>query len=379
MKNYYKILEIEPTATQEQIRSQYHFLAHAWHPDKFPNLEQKAKAEERLREINEAFSIVSDPIKRADYDSLLNPRPSPPSQPVYTWTTRTTEPEKPKPVTPKYVCESCGLSCDTKYVEFYENVGLVYIRYHRSAKGNFCQPCIDYYFWNFTGKTMLLGWWGVISFILTPFILLNNFGRFISSRGMQRPRIQIAPNPSAFWTLSTIGGFLFIGFILFSMFFPMIVQPSNSSSMVIYPTKTPAIRATQPSKVPTKRPTQRPTQRSTARPTNPPKQIISYNGITCESWNSINKSDLGAVTCIYGKIYDYGPEPDNWNFIQFSSSSSAFRVVDFNFYYWEPLNIGDCVVVYGKIRDNGSYIMITPDKDASDSIQVGSASYCDIP
>ena len=54
MKNYYKILEVEPTATLEQIKSQHHFMLHAWHPDKFPDGELKTKADEKVKEINEA-------------------------------------------------------------------------------------------------------------------------------------------------------------------------------------------------------------------------------------------------------------------------------------------------------------------------------------
>ena len=44
MKDYYKNLEVEPDATiVDQIKSQHRFLVHAWHPDKFPNPEQKTK------------------------------------------------------------------------------------------------------------------------------------------------------------------------------------------------------------------------------------------------------------------------------------------------------------------------------------------------
>ena len=36
MKDYYKILEVEPSATAEEIQAQHRILLHAWHPDKFP-------------------------------------------------------------------------------------------------------------------------------------------------------------------------------------------------------------------------------------------------------------------------------------------------------------------------------------------------------
>ena len=181
MKDYYKILEVEPKATIEQIKSQHRFLIHAWHPDKFPNGELKDKAEEKIREINEAYSIIGDPIKRESYDRTLRSYTStPPPSIQQTYSQPYPQPrQNPSNSQPQQRCESCGLPIETKYVEFYENVGMIFMRQHRAVKGNFCKPCIDYYFWNLTGKTMLVGWWGTISFIVTPFILLNNLIRFI--------------------------------------------------------------------------------------------------------------------------------------------------------------------------------------------------------
>jgi curved DNA-binding protein CbpA len=71
MKNYYQILEIASDASQDVIKEQYRFLVHAWHPDKFSNSTQKIKAEEKLKEINEAYAVLNNPIKRAAYDNSL--------------------------------------------------------------------------------------------------------------------------------------------------------------------------------------------------------------------------------------------------------------------------------------------------------------------
>ena len=78
MKNVYEILEIEPEATQDQIKEQYLFLIQAWHPDKFPNLTQKTKAEEKTKDINAAYEILRNSVKRAEYDRSI--RSSTPSQ-----------------------------------------------------------------------------------------------------------------------------------------------------------------------------------------------------------------------------------------------------------------------------------------------------------
>ncbi|XP_044511642.1 chaperone protein DnaJ-like [Mangifera indica] len=65
-KDYYKILEVDYDATEEAIRSNYIRLALKWHPDK-----QKGQdcATSRFQEINEAYQVLSDPVKRREYDS----------------------------------------------------------------------------------------------------------------------------------------------------------------------------------------------------------------------------------------------------------------------------------------------------------------------
>jgi curved DNA-binding protein CbpA len=71
VKNYYEILDVEPGATQAEIREQYLFLIQAWHPDKFPNAVQKAKAEEKTKEINAAYESLRNSVKRAEYDRRI--------------------------------------------------------------------------------------------------------------------------------------------------------------------------------------------------------------------------------------------------------------------------------------------------------------------
>ena len=347
MKNYYKILELEPTATPEQIKSQYHLLLHAWHPDKFPNIDQKVKADERIKEINEAYNVLGDPIKRENYDRYdreLRSYSPPPVRPVYSQT------QNPSSEKSKQYCVSCGLPAETKYVEFYENVGLLFMRYHRTVKGNLCKSCIDYYFWNLTGKTMLLGWWGVISFFITPFILLNNFIRFLFTISMKKPNLKIAPNPSFFWVFSAVGGFLLFCFLIFFFVVSVLVLLTNNSST------------------------------SANGPIYSQTQSLShpfYNDINCYPWTSIHQLDVGSRICIYGKVYSYGPYSNQWSIIQFSSTSTAIRMKEFNYFYSDPLKVGDCVIVCGTIRKDGENLIIVPDKNVSEPILVGPSEYCD--
>ena len=63
--DYYKVLGIDRTATQDDIRKAYRRLAKRYHPD---TNAQDPRAQERFQEINEANAVLSDPEKRKKYD-----------------------------------------------------------------------------------------------------------------------------------------------------------------------------------------------------------------------------------------------------------------------------------------------------------------------
>jgi curved DNA-binding protein len=66
-KDYYKTLGVDRKASEEDIKRAYRKLALQYHPDRNPG---DTKAEERFKEINEAYQVLSDPAKRARYDQL---------------------------------------------------------------------------------------------------------------------------------------------------------------------------------------------------------------------------------------------------------------------------------------------------------------------
>ena len=66
-KDYYKTLGVERKASADEIRSAYRKLAMKYHPDKNPG---DKKAEDKFKEINEAYQVLSDDQKRAHYDRL---------------------------------------------------------------------------------------------------------------------------------------------------------------------------------------------------------------------------------------------------------------------------------------------------------------------
>ena len=71
-KDYYQILGVSRNATQEEIKKAYRELALKYHPDRNPGDKQ---AEERFKEINEAYQVLSDPEKRAHYDRFGDQAP----------------------------------------------------------------------------------------------------------------------------------------------------------------------------------------------------------------------------------------------------------------------------------------------------------------
>jgi curved DNA-binding protein CbpA len=64
-KDYYEVLGVAPDASVEEIKRAYHKLAFQCHPDRNNESEE---AHEEMGRINEAFAVLSDPIKRREYD-----------------------------------------------------------------------------------------------------------------------------------------------------------------------------------------------------------------------------------------------------------------------------------------------------------------------
>ncbi len=66
MKDYYKILGVTKTTSDEELRKSYRKLAMQYHPDRNPD---NPAAEEHFKEVAEAYGVLSDPVKKREYDA----------------------------------------------------------------------------------------------------------------------------------------------------------------------------------------------------------------------------------------------------------------------------------------------------------------------
>src|SRR5512138_391984 len=67
-EDLYHILGVPSNVSPDKIKEQFRFLVQAFHPDKHSSPAHKARAEEMLRKITDAYRVLSDPLQRAAYD-----------------------------------------------------------------------------------------------------------------------------------------------------------------------------------------------------------------------------------------------------------------------------------------------------------------------
>lgn len=86
----------------------------------------------------------------------------------------------------KVKCQSCGEHRPLKTIHFIKNTGMLFSREQSEIKGDLCKKCINKYFLEYFLTNVFLGWWGTISFIINPFLILNNLWYFSISIFMKK-------------------------------------------------------------------------------------------------------------------------------------------------------------------------------------------------
>jgi curved DNA-binding protein CbpA len=64
-RDYYEVLSVAPNASADEIKEAYRRVAFQCHPDRHQEIEE---ANRKMQQINEAYSVLSDPIQRREYD-----------------------------------------------------------------------------------------------------------------------------------------------------------------------------------------------------------------------------------------------------------------------------------------------------------------------
>jgi len=235
-------------------------------------------------------------------------------------------------------CELCGAVAPTKKVLFRQNIGLFVRRLYREVDGRLCRDCIEETFWPFTGKTMLFGWFGVISFIVSPFILLFNVLQYLGALGLRRASGRTGVRSSNPWKAITIliilGLFAYMG-IYFSEINSVAAQPPQTSSTRIQTSAS----SSGSVRIPTR--------------TSPSSSASS----SCLRWSQVTRSYIGKDICVTGNVYAAYQSPANGSpaafFITFSPDAGAFYILSYEWTY-PQLRQGDCVVAEGEVTSLGS-------------------------
>ncbi|CAF2040641.1 unnamed protein product [Brassica napus] len=92
--DYYNVLNVPPSASEDDLKKSYRRLAMKWHPDKNPS--SKKEAEAKFKQISEAYDVLSDPQRRQIYDQYgedglkSSDVPTPPTQTQRSYSSSTT-------------------------------------------------------------------------------------------------------------------------------------------------------------------------------------------------------------------------------------------------------------------------------------------------
>lgn len=80
------------------------------------------------------------------------------------------KPPAPKPA----YCQQCGVGTPMMKAGLHRHIGMIILMNHERVHAYLCKPCIRRKFWEYTPVTAIVGWWGIVSFLITPIVLVNN-------------------------------------------------------------------------------------------------------------------------------------------------------------------------------------------------------------
>lgn len=171
-KGYYRTLGVSTSAQTAKIKAAYRSLSKELHPD----LNRGRDTTSAFQALQEAYEILGDDRKRAEYDAYGS---VPPSEGVQQGHTR------------HHIdairCSSCGcITAQPRFKIFYFVVGYLVGAYREPQKGIFCSKCEFKTSIKATLGTIFLGWWSIPGFIWTIHALLYNLigGKFYAQNAL---------------------------------------------------------------------------------------------------------------------------------------------------------------------------------------------------
>jgi hypothetical protein len=156
-RGYYARLGVQPSAPAAVIRAAYRALAQEYHPDR----NKAANATLKFQELQQAYDVLSDPAKRAEYDTSGAPRAEAPTRGGQSEAASTPAPPAYEPIR----CARCNaVSATPRYRVFYSVIGYLVGATRTPTQGAYCTRCEATLGLRCTGTTLLFGWWSVHGF-----------------------------------------------------------------------------------------------------------------------------------------------------------------------------------------------------------------------
>ena len=183
MITYYDVLGVDADADSEAIRRAYHRKAQLLHPDRHATAAEpvRQEAESAMKTLNQAWDTLKDPDSRQRYDfehgladedgaaAASGPR----------WA-------EGRPAGADE-CELCG-SGPAEPIVLRHETGKIIWRTRRRLEGTFCRDCGLALFRSTQNRTLITGWWGVLSFFVNIGSVLGNTAVWWKLRDLAAPR-----------------------------------------------------------------------------------------------------------------------------------------------------------------------------------------------
>jgi len=138
---YYALLGVQPGSSPETIKRAYRELAKKYHPDA-----RDGGSSSQFRAINEAYVILIDPKRRADYDAIIQPAEPPPKQ--------------SKAIDPICCSECKRPTAQPRHLRFWKVYSVLIATVRVPVQGIYCAECAKTAALHATVFSSIAGWWG---------------------------------------------------------------------------------------------------------------------------------------------------------------------------------------------------------------------------